>query len=653
MPYTGKPSGACLTCRNRRIKCDETRPSCLKCHNSNRTCLGYKDPSQVKFRDMTAMTIQRYKSTAEESSTSSPDSHSHNDPDRLHRSVSPGKSDGLQDSDTIPNYGVLAFATKSSRQDRGRKMIKAESTNERLWQYREATKLLPPPPVSVNQHAISYLFSAYLGAANHYLDSGFSGVLETIVQKGKPPRYLSAAISATSIAAFSRRPNARPLAIRAEKVYSQALVEVNKALRQASAIQNDELLAAILILALYEMFMSNHFTGYYNHILGAATILKNRPNGPFTTATGAMAFILTRNEIMKTVLLTPLSSIERDLNPWKQWLHALGLDKWTLSARSHMPASVMSGPLMHYKALLYQAMEDSAIGASTASSSPLSGVSSHPSPDDSRSEQDSICDSNTPATPPPGTDTLIPGLEYLTGVLRQFLDTKARFAQVDRTISELYNMGAAPPQPIPAGMVREVDGWVLFIDSPIYVYSSMLHAGFRLAMTLTYLDPATKAALLVSSVPEPASHGLRQMNEFQELSAGGERAVAEIVGSVPYLCGLLPSSMTGKSSSRELLDVAGIRDAQAISFAIWAMAAAIMSPFTTSAQSEYLLGMLRYCHQVKGIGQAAALHEACMELVRRGTSTSPPACASPIPAAWMGRGTSLEGLIYGVKTEAT
>lgn len=281
------------------------------------------------------------------------------------------------------------------------------------------------------------------------------------------------------------------------------------------------------------------------------------------------------------------------------------------------------------------------ITASTPSSKVSSDVPSQSSPDVG----------NTASTMRSGTPPPNPSVEYFTGVLRQFMDMKHRFANVDRTMSEVHNMGPAPSQPIPADLPREVDGWVLFTDSPVYVYDSMLHAGFRLAMTLLYLEPSSKAAVFMSSIPKPAMQSVQEMEEFQELIASGERAVAEIVGSVPYFCGLLPSSMLGEKQSNELFNIAGIRDAQAISFGIWAMAAAFLSPFTTDAQRKYILGMLRYCHQVKGVGQAAALHEACMEVARCATATPPQSCASSIPAAWMGRGTSLEALIYGKKTD--
>jgi hypothetical protein len=41
MVNTGHASKGCTTCKLRRIRCDVTRPTCLKCAKSKRICLGY------------------------------------------------------------------------------------------------------------------------------------------------------------------------------------------------------------------------------------------------------------------------------------------------------------------------------------------------------------------------------------------------------------------------------------------------------------------------------------------------------------------------------------------------------------------------------------------------------------------------------------
>lgn len=40
----------CLTCRKRRIKCDERKPSCFNCERLKKVCLGYENLSNLQPR---------------------------------------------------------------------------------------------------------------------------------------------------------------------------------------------------------------------------------------------------------------------------------------------------------------------------------------------------------------------------------------------------------------------------------------------------------------------------------------------------------------------------------------------------------------------------------------------------------------------------
>ncbi|CDK26799.1 unnamed protein product [Kuraishia capsulata CBS 1993] len=40
----------CLTCRKRRVKCDERKPFCYNCERSRKVCSGYENPAFVKFK---------------------------------------------------------------------------------------------------------------------------------------------------------------------------------------------------------------------------------------------------------------------------------------------------------------------------------------------------------------------------------------------------------------------------------------------------------------------------------------------------------------------------------------------------------------------------------------------------------------------------
>ncbi|CAG8900028.1 unnamed protein product [Penicillium nalgiovense] len=40
---TARSRNGCITCKTRRVKCDETRPTCRRCENAGRRCDGYGD----------------------------------------------------------------------------------------------------------------------------------------------------------------------------------------------------------------------------------------------------------------------------------------------------------------------------------------------------------------------------------------------------------------------------------------------------------------------------------------------------------------------------------------------------------------------------------------------------------------------------------
>ncbi|KAI1761426.1 hypothetical protein GGR53DRAFT_27600 [Hypoxylon sp. FL1150] len=42
----------CITCKNRRVKCDERKPLCLRCEKSGHLCVGYKDASAKRGREL-------------------------------------------------------------------------------------------------------------------------------------------------------------------------------------------------------------------------------------------------------------------------------------------------------------------------------------------------------------------------------------------------------------------------------------------------------------------------------------------------------------------------------------------------------------------------------------------------------------------------
>ncbi|CAD6582208.1 MAG: hypothetical protein ASARMPRED_000899 [Alectoria sarmentosa] len=59
MVYRGKPSKACLECRNRKLRCDLRRGSCGQCIRATLECSGYRDTEQLRVRNETQTTKQK------------------------------------------------------------------------------------------------------------------------------------------------------------------------------------------------------------------------------------------------------------------------------------------------------------------------------------------------------------------------------------------------------------------------------------------------------------------------------------------------------------------------------------------------------------------------------------------------------------------
>ncbi|CAK7221945.1 hypothetical protein SBRCBS47491_004702 [Sporothrix bragantina] len=67
----GRLSRGCRRCRERRVRCDEGRPSCRRCINRNEVCEGYRDTASLIFRHETDKVIENAQTSHASSSPSS------------------------------------------------------------------------------------------------------------------------------------------------------------------------------------------------------------------------------------------------------------------------------------------------------------------------------------------------------------------------------------------------------------------------------------------------------------------------------------------------------------------------------------------------------------------------------------------------------
>ncbi|KAK3386807.1 hypothetical protein B0H63DRAFT_508746 [Podospora didyma] len=215
MVYCGRPSMACLPCRQKRRRCDQLEPGCSQCARASVSCPGYRDTWIASLRDQTeavAERVQRAKA-------------------RKCRSPSPADS------------GSSSLQTN-------------------------IVKHVPSAPVE--QVALSYFFERYAptspfsylaklpAATRDFPDSVLlAPALALLAQDTRHPRYLE----------------------QARQNYVAAIAETNAALADASLADRDVTLASILLLALFEATIFHGRTSptsWAAHTQGAVALIRLR-----------------------------------------------------------------------------------------------------------------------------------------------------------------------------------------------------------------------------------------------------------------------------------------------------------------------------------------------------------------------------------------
>ncbi|KAF2867965.1 hypothetical protein BDV95DRAFT_166335 [Massariosphaeria phaeospora] len=65
--YYGAMSKGCQRCRQRKVKCDQRKPACLRCEKAKFVCPGFRDLSDVIFRNETGRVIRLARASQAES----------------------------------------------------------------------------------------------------------------------------------------------------------------------------------------------------------------------------------------------------------------------------------------------------------------------------------------------------------------------------------------------------------------------------------------------------------------------------------------------------------------------------------------------------------------------------------------------------------
>ncbi|KAF5022761.1 hypothetical protein F66182_5176 [Fusarium sp. NRRL 66182] len=261
MVYCGKPSRGCQMCRARRIKCDETKPTCNQCAKSRRQCPGYKDEFDLVFRNETQATERRARKA---------------------------------------NKKALA-------QKQGNTSSQVASKTTAIHKPTPDQSVLSTLRLPVDQQATCHFLSNFVLLPSHDNTRGWMEFVVPLLKSERVAPHFKLAFDACAIASLGNRVGSGSnLENKALGHYTKALSATFTALRDPVLSKEDSTLAAVLLLGLFENITAKQLgmLAWGSHIEGAIQLVKNRAKNGLRTKVDLALFVATRTQMIIHTLTT-------------------------------------------------------------------------------------------------------------------------------------------------------------------------------------------------------------------------------------------------------------------------------------------------------------------------------------------------------------
>ncbi|KAF6822154.1 negative acting factor [Colletotrichum musicola] len=286
MVYNGKPSSGCKLCRIRKVKCDGTKPFCLRCTKSKRHCPGYG----AVGRDQGKPSEKQLKKLRSGSSEEAPGV----DPRIPLRKCSSGN-------------GCTSIAATAALPRRNSSPFRLGDKETDLISILE---IVPGGLAdSLDEQASCLFLSEFVNVPLTATARGHYAFLPKFLGSGSISLCLSQAFKATSMAALAMRQSKGirgPALLRAQEHHIKALRAVGQAIGDPKESKSDQTLGAVLMLAFFEVTLSTFSSStlmskdsmkeYISHLKGAARIVQMRGQQCLETTEGREMFAMTRNQ---------------------------------------------------------------------------------------------------------------------------------------------------------------------------------------------------------------------------------------------------------------------------------------------------------------------------------------------------------------------
>ncbi|KAJ5641132.1 hypothetical protein N7528_000757 [Penicillium herquei] len=249
MPFYGRPSKNCESCRERRIKCDRIQPICSQCKRAGKVCGGYHDVPAFMFRDETDKAAQR---------------------SALAKSRSAEREKATHGS-------ALSHTSSSKRSTKDQSKTVVLS-----WKCNQPALVVSVPasvPTNVENQGLNFFFSQFVTEISGLEDFSFIMSPAHLLRMPKVELPLKNAVISIGLAALSNVTRDRSLLLVAREKYVSSINLVRQAVENPDQANPHLILKLILLLGLYEMVCCNpnQIDMWTIHLDGAAALLKQTP----------------------------------------------------------------------------------------------------------------------------------------------------------------------------------------------------------------------------------------------------------------------------------------------------------------------------------------------------------------------------------------
>ncbi|KAK0385938.1 hypothetical protein NLU13_7113 [Sarocladium strictum] len=277
MVYSGKPSAACERCRNRRLRCNLAKPSCAACIRAKVECVGFRDQVVFSFRDQNEVIARKHHARLERKRLKVVS--------RTKSASSKSPTNASVSSPIIPAASGLSLSNTDTNKDTTTPCVLSPYT-------------IAP---QVQELARCYFYANHVSGSSQGRHLSF---LKPIIKECKD-HILDAAVSAVALAAFANIHASPSLTVKSQAEYAAALSKTNRALGDPQLCKSDNVLAAVMLLGMYEIVActDDRFVGrWINHVDGAAKLLEVRGPEQLSTPLGLEIFRQLRPQIVMSNL---------------------------------------------------------------------------------------------------------------------------------------------------------------------------------------------------------------------------------------------------------------------------------------------------------------------------------------------------------------